>query len=58
METYLLDSEKRKTHGENARKTVMGYTWKKAVEPFLRRLRQEKEDIDAEAEAEGDLNNA
>jgi len=36
----------------------MGYTWKKAVEPFLRRLRQEKEDIDAEAEAEGDLNNA
>jgi glycosyltransferase involved in cell wall biosynthesis len=51
METYLLDSEKRKAHGENARKTVLGYTWKKAVEPFLRRLRQEKEDIDAEAEA-------
>ena len=51
METYLLDSEKRKAHGENARKTVLGYTWKKAVEPFLRRLRQEKEDIDAEREA-------
>ena len=49
MEEYLLDSEKRKAHGEAARKTVLGYTWEKAAEPLIRRLRQEKEDKEAEA---------
>jgi len=48
MEEYLLDSEKRKAHGEAARKTVLGYTWERAAEPLIRRLRQEKEDKDAE----------
>lgn len=48
MEVYLLDSEKRKTHGEAARKTVLGYTWEKAVEPLIRRLKQEKEDKEAD----------
>jgi glycosyltransferase involved in cell wall biosynthesis len=48
MEEYLMDSEKRKAHGEAARKTVLGYTWERAAEPLIRRLRQEKEDKDAE----------
>ena len=49
MEEYLLDSEKRKAHGEAARKTVLGYTWERACEPLIRRLRQEKEDLEAES---------
>jgi glycosyltransferase involved in cell wall biosynthesis len=48
MEEYLLDSEKRKAHGVAARKNVLTYTWERAVEPLLRRLKQEKEDLDAE----------
>jgi hypothetical protein len=27
---------------------VLGYTWERAAEPLIRRLRQEKEDKDAE----------
>lgn len=50
MEEYLLDSEKMKKHGEAARATVLGYTWERAVEPLVRRLRQEKEDKDAESD--------
>jgi len=49
MEEYLLDSAKREAHGVAARKTVLGYTWERAVEPLVRRLKQEKEDKDAEA---------
>lgn len=48
MEEYLLDSDKRKAHGEAARKTVLTYTWERAVEPLVRRLKQEKEDKEAE----------
>jgi hypothetical protein len=48
MEEYLLDSAKRLKHGEEAKKTVLGYTWERAVEPLVRRLKQEKEDKDAE----------
>lgn len=48
MEEYLLDSEKRRKHGEEARKTVATYTWERGVEPLIRRLRQEKEDMEAE----------
>ena len=48
MEEYLLDSSKREAHGIEARKTVLGYTWERAVEPLVRRLKQEKEDRDAE----------
>ena len=48
IEEYLLDSEKRKEHGEAARKTVMGYTWERACEPLIRRLKQEKEDKEAD----------
>jgi hypothetical protein len=49
MEEYLLDSDKRKAHGEAARKTVLGYTWERAAEPLIRRLRQEKEDMEADS---------
>jgi glycosyltransferase involved in cell wall biosynthesis len=51
MEEYLMDSDKRKAHGEAARKTVLGYTWERAAEPLIRRLRQEKEDKEAEADS-------
>ena len=49
MEEYLLDSEKRKAHGVAARKTVLGYTWERCSEPLIRRLRREKEDVEADA---------
>ena len=49
MEEYLLDSSKKEAHGIAARKTVLGYTWERAVEPLVRRLKQEKEDKDAES---------
>jgi glycosyltransferase involved in cell wall biosynthesis len=48
LEEYVLDSEKRKAHGVAARETVAKYTWERAVEPLIRRLRQEKEDLEAE----------
>jgi glycosyltransferase involved in cell wall biosynthesis len=48
METYLLDSELREKHGEAARRTVLKYTWERGCETLIRRLRQEKEDLDAE----------
>jgi glycosyltransferase involved in cell wall biosynthesis len=49
IEEYLLDSDKRKKHGEEARKTVLAYTWEKMCEPLLRRLKQEKEDKENDA---------
>jgi hypothetical protein len=48
MEEYVLDSVKKAAHGEAARKTVLRYTWEKAVEPLVRRLKQEKEDLEAD----------
>lgn len=51
MEEYLLDTEKLKAHGEAARKTVATYTWARAVEPLVRRLKQEKEDFEADSNA-------
>lgn len=48
MEEYVLDSKKREEHGKEARKTVLTYTWERAVEPLIRRLKQEKDDIEAE----------
>lgn len=50
IEEYLLDSDKRKAHGEAARKTVLEFTWEKACDALVRRLKQEKEDLDAEKE--------
>jgi glycosyltransferase involved in cell wall biosynthesis len=46
MEVYVLDGEKRKAHGEAARKTVLGYTWTKAVEGLVKRLKEVSEDMD------------
>ena len=48
MEDYILDSQKLKAHGLAARTAVLGYTWERAAEPLIRRLRQEKEDKEAE----------
>ena len=48
IEEYLLDSEKRKKHGEEARKTILGYTWEKATEALVKRLKQEHEDLEEE----------
>jgi glycosyltransferase involved in cell wall biosynthesis len=44
IEEYILDSEKRKRHGEEAKKTVLGYTWEKVLEQFIKRLKQEHEE--------------
>jgi glycosyltransferase involved in cell wall biosynthesis len=49
MEEYILDSQKLKAHGLAAQAAVLGYTWERASEPLIRRLRQEKEDNDADA---------
>ena len=46
IEEYLLDSEKCKKHGEEARKTVLSYTWEKATEALIKRLKSEHEDTD------------
>jgi glycosyltransferase involved in cell wall biosynthesis len=46
MEEYLLDSDKRKQHGEAAKQTVKGFTWEKAVENLIKRLKQAQDDKD------------
>jgi glycosyltransferase involved in cell wall biosynthesis len=44
IEEYLLDSEKRNRHAEEAKKTVLGFTWEKVTETFLKRLKTEHEE--------------
>lgn len=44
MEEYVLDSEKLEAYGKKAREDVLKYTWERAVEPLIKRLRQEKDD--------------
>ena len=44
MEEYVLNSEKKEAHGKAAREKVLGYTWEKACEPLVRRLRAAKDD--------------
>ena len=46
MEVYVLDGKKRREHGEAARKQVQGYTWGRAVETLVRRLKDAKEEQD------------
>jgi glycosyltransferase involved in cell wall biosynthesis len=48
IEEYLLDSEKRRNHGEEAKKTVLTYTWEKVTENLVRRLNQEHESMNQE----------
>jgi glycosyltransferase involved in cell wall biosynthesis len=39
MEEYVLNSEKREEHGKKARERVLEYTWTRACEPLLKRLK-------------------
>ncbi len=48
IEEYLLDTEKRRKHGEEAKKTVLGFTWEKVTERLVKRLHQELEEIEEE----------
>jgi len=48
MEEYVLNTDKKNQHGAEARKTVLGYTWERASQHLIRRLKQEKEDIEVE----------
>ncbi len=48
IEEYLMDSSKREAHGKKARETVLGYTWERATQSLIRRLKQEKEDYEEE----------
>ncbi len=47
VEEYLLDSMKRKLHGELARKKVLEYTWENVTGALVKRLKQEHEDMDS-----------
>jgi glycosyltransferase involved in cell wall biosynthesis len=46
IEEYLLDSQKLEKHGEEARKTVLSYTWEKATENLVKFLKKELEEND------------
>ena len=48
MEEYVNDSDKKTTHGKKARETVMKYTWEKACERLVKRLDEEKKELDNE----------
>lgn len=45
MEEYLLDSEKRASHGQKAKATVTSYTWEKALQRLMKRLENEKNEL-------------
>lgn len=49
MEEYVLNTDKKNAHGEAAKKAVLAYTWERAAEPLIRRLKQEREDMEAES---------
>jgi glycosyltransferase involved in cell wall biosynthesis len=44
MEEYVLNSQKRAEHGKAAKEKVLTYTWERACEQLVRRLREAKED--------------
>ena len=48
MEEYVNDSDKKTTHGKKARETVLKYTWEKACERLVKRLLDEKKELDDE----------
>jgi len=48
MEEYVNDSDKKNTHGKKARETVMKYTWERACERLVKRLEEEKKELDSE----------
>lgn len=45
MEEYLLDSEKRASHGRKAKETALSYTWEKATTRLIKRLEDEKKEV-------------
>jgi len=48
MEEYVNDSEKKTTHGKKAREAVLKYTWEKACERLIKRLSDEKKEMEDE----------
>jgi len=44
IEEYLNDTDKRKTHGLNAKQTILGYTWKRATKELVRALEDETDE--------------
>ena len=48
IEEYLMDSEKRANHGKKARDVVLSYTWEKATARLVKRLEEEKKDMEEE----------
>jgi glycosyltransferase involved in cell wall biosynthesis len=46
IEEYLLDSEKRASHGKKAKETVLNYTWEKATSRLIKRLEDERDEMD------------
>jgi glycosyltransferase involved in cell wall biosynthesis len=45
IEEYLNDSEKRKTHGQKAKETVLSYTWPSVTKELIKRINEEREDL-------------
>lgn len=50
IEEYLLDSEKRRKHGEEAMKHVQSFTWEKVTETFVKRLKTQHDTKDEDDE--------
>jgi glycosyltransferase involved in cell wall biosynthesis len=48
IEEYLMDSEKRTSHGKKAREAVLSYTWDKATASLVKRLEEEKKEFEDE----------
>jgi glycosyltransferase involved in cell wall biosynthesis len=46
MEEYVLDSAKKEAHGKAAKEKVTSYTWERACETLVRRLKTVKEEAD------------
>ena len=42
----MLNSEKRRAHGAAAKEKVVGYTWERACETLVKRLRAVREEDD------------
>jgi len=45
IEEYLLDTEKRLSHGKKAKDAILGYTWEKATSRLVKRLEEEKREV-------------
>jgi glycosyltransferase involved in cell wall biosynthesis len=46
MEEYVLNSEKRETHGKAAKEFVLKYTWERAIVPLVKQLKRALDDKD------------